>query len=527
MSPNEQELRPTNQEHGNVNLDLENHKKTEDENTTVSIDEVVKEGVVLGPEDGDLAINLAKQAQDIHIDKETNRRLLRKIDLYVCPLMMLVYAIQFMDKSSNSSASVMGLIEDLNMHGTMFNWTGTGFYIGYLVFEVPASLMLQKFPVAKTCGIFICLWGFTLAMASVPHNYAGFESLRVLLGMLESSVTPAFIIITSQWYRREEQFLRTTIWFSCNGIGVILGSAIAYGFLTRANTVGTPIDPWRLMLITIGVITVLLGVAVILHIPDTPAQAWFLSDEEKLQVVARIRDNKQGFGNRHLKKEQIIETLTDIRTYLLFFYCVAANIPNGGLTNFGALLISGLGYNSEQTLLMNMPGGAVLFVVLPTCGYIARRVGKFMVVGIITGCLFLVFPCCLLAWGPTPKIQLAGFLLGNGSPISFVCMLSCIGSNTAGHTKKVLTNAIYLIGYCIGNLAGPLTFKESEAPTYTSAKLSMAVCGIVAIAIQSSILYVNWAENKRRDQRDERLDMENAEFADLTDKQNPEFRYLL
>jgi ACS family allantoate permease-like MFS transporter len=478
------------------------------------------------PNDGDLALALAKQSQGIVIDEETNRRLLRKVDFYICPLMMLVYAIQYMDKISNSGASVMGLIEDLNMEGTMYNWTGTGFYLGYLVFEIPASLMLQRFPVAKTCGSFICIWGFILAMASVPHNYAGFETLRVLLGMMESSVTPAFVIITAQWYRREEQFFRTTIWFGCNGIGTILGSAIAYGFFKREMNIGTPIAGWRLMLITIGVITIVLGVAVILHIPDTPAQAWFLNEQERLQVVERIRDNKQGFGNRHFKKDQLIETITDIRTYLLFFYCIASNVPNGGTTNFGSLLLTGLGFTNERSLLMNMPGGAIEFIVLPVCGFIARRVGHFMIVGIITACLFQVLPCCLLAWG-NDKAQLAGYMMNNASPVSFVCMLSSIGSNTAGHTKKVLTNAVYLIGYCVGNLIGPLTFMEKEAPRYTSAKLSMAICSIIMTAIQCVMLYVNWAENRRRDKKNEKLEMENSEFADLTDKQNPEFRYLL
>src|SRR5699024_1939034 len=132
---------------------------------------------------------------------------------------------------------------------------------------------------------------------------AGFEALRVLLGVLESSVTPAFVIITAQWYKRKENFFRTSIWFGCNGVGIILGSAICYGLLIREESVGTPMASWRLMLITIGVITVVVGIVIILHIPDTPAQAWFLSERERLEVVERIRENKQGFGNRHFKKD--------------------------------------------------------------------------------------------------------------------------------------------------------------------------------------------------------------------------------
>lgn len=73
------------------------------------------------------------------LDPATDKRLLRKIDLYICPVMMLVYAVQFMDKQTNSTASVMGLRQDLHMEGNDYSWSGTSFYLGYLAFEFPAS----------------------------------------------------------------------------------------------------------------------------------------------------------------------------------------------------------------------------------------------------------------------------------------------------------------------------------------------------------------------------------------------------
>ena len=75
-----------------------------------------------------------------------------------------------------------------------------------------------------------------LALHSVPQ-YPGFVALRTILGMLELSVTPAFTIITSQWYRKEEQFLRTAWWFASNGIGTIVGLAIAYGLFENNGTI--------------------------------------------------------------------------------------------------------------------------------------------------------------------------------------------------------------------------------------------------------------------------------------------------
>lgn len=148
--------------------------------------------------------------KQIEIDAKTNRRILRKIDMCLMPVMCLLYCFQFMDKLSNSFASILGLRDDLNMVGDMYSWTGTAFYLGYLVFEFPASLLLQRFPVVKTVSVFIITWGVILCLHAVP-DYAGFIALRTILGMLESSVTPAFVILTSQWYKKEEQFIRTPL----------------------------------------------------------------------------------------------------------------------------------------------------------------------------------------------------------------------------------------------------------------------------------------------------------------------------
>jgi ACS family allantoate permease-like MFS transporter len=222
------------------------------------------------------------------LDPETDRRLLRKTDLYLCPVMMFVYAVQFMDKSTNSTASVMGLREDLGMKGDMYSWTGTAFYLGYLAFEFPAVYLLQRFPLIKTLSTFIIVWGIVLCLHATP-NYAGFIALRTILGMLESAVTPAFVIVTAQWYKREEQFLRTAIWLGANGIGIIVGSLMAYGL---ANNNSLPIHGWKLVFIITGVITIFAGVVVLFHIPDDPSKAWFLTPSERKLVLIRISYNK-------------------------------------------------------------------------------------------------------------------------------------------------------------------------------------------------------------------------------------------
>ncbi|KAM9936127.1 hypothetical protein OXX80_004327 [Metschnikowia pulcherrima] len=483
--------------------------------------------------DGDVdeAIAYAEIDEAFEVDPEEDKKLLRKIDFYLLPLICLTYCVQFMDKQTISYGSVLGLRTDLKMVGDQYSWAGSAFYFGYLFYEFIGSYTLQRFKLSWMLSFYIVLWGVILCLHAVP-KYPGFVVLRVILGALESSITPAFTIITAQWYKKEEVFLRTAFWFASNGIGTMLGSgAIAYNvYRDEANF---SIAAWKLIFIITGVITIALGVAIFFHIPSKPTDAWFLTEKEKKMVVERIRGNQQGFGNKHFKKEQLVETLLDYRTWILFIMGVLCNIPNGGLTNFGSILLKEkLGYSTGKTLLMNMPTGAVEIGGLVAICYCYRFIQLRLFWSIFTFCIVLM-ATCFLAFADNQKLQFAGYTMTSLLAISSIFILSLIASNCAGHTKKVTTNAIYLIGYCVGNLIGPQTFIPSQAPSYTSAVVAMVACFSIVIVLMIILWVDYYLDNKRRDAnmdsdlvREFQM-LENHEFADLTDKQNPLFRYTI
>lgn len=476
---------------------------------------------------------LSHDTEQPSLDEKTDRKLLFKIDCFLLPFICLLYAVQFMDKLSNSYAAIMGLREDLNMEGDMYSWTGSAFYIGYLVFEFPCAYTLQKFPVINTVCVYIIIWGIILCLHAVP-GYEGFIALRTLLGAFESSVTPAFVIVTSQWYKKEEVFLRTALWFSFNGVGMMLGSgAIAYNL--HANMNSYSIEAWKLIFIITGAITIALGIAIFFHIPNKPTKAWFLTEHEKRLVVERIRGNQQGFGNKTFKKYQLIEAFTDIKTWLYFFIGMSSNIPNGGLTNFGSILLNeSFDYDVGQSLLVQVVFGVVEVVGCSLFAYCYRFYPKRLFWANAANVVVLM-GLCLVAFAPGKHAQLAGYALFYLCPLVMICGLSSCASNVAGHTKKVTVNAIFLIGYCVGNLIGPQTFRDEQAPDYVGAKVAMVVCSAATTLFLVAVWVLMARENRVRDAAAgatgtnvEDFDkIENHEFADLTDKENPLFRYTI
>ena len=366
----------------------------------------------------DDAMDFAEEAKDIVVTPEEDRKLLWKIDLCMFPLMCLLYAVQFMDKVTTSSAAVMGLRTDLKMHGDQYSWVGSAFYFGFLLFNLgPGQIIFQRTKrMAKMLSVFIIVWGMILCCHAAPTvRYPTFILLRVLLGCAESMVTPCFTMITAQYWKQEEQFTRVCMWFGMNGLGQIMMSSIAYGVYIHADSYS--IKPWRLLFVITGSVTIFVGVLISFWIPDEPTKAIFLSQRERLMVVDRIKSNQQGFGNHQIKKHQIWEALRDVRTWLYFLFSICSNIPNGGISNFMAILLNqDFKYSSKDTFLMNIPGGAVEFVGCPLFGILAMwatiksvPVFKSKLTWAMTSTSITLIGVCMLAFANNDKrARLAG-----------------------------------------------------------------------------------------------------------------------
>lgn len=527
----------------NLNITSEAEIKNEDVTAEPVLSTVLSPNgkIVYISDKVDEAMKLAEEAKEIEVTPEEDRKLRWKIDYCMFPLMCILYAVQFMDKISTSSAAVMGLRTDLKMHGDQYSWVTSAFYFGYLFMNLgPVQFIFQRTShMSKMLAVFIVIWGMLLALHAAPTvKYPSFIVLRVLLGCAESVVTPCFTIITAQYWKTEEQFTRVSIWFGMNGLGSILINAIAYGVYIHQDSY--TIKGWRTLFVITGVITIFIGILIFLWIPDDPSKARFLSKREKLMVVQRIRSNQQGFGNHEIKKYQIIEALKDVRTWLYFLFTVSSNIPNGGISSFMSILLnSDFGYSSKETLLMGLPTGAVELVGCPLFGILAVYAAnkkipfwKYKLSWAIFAAVLALIASCMLGFATnSKKARLAGAYLWYISPVSFICVLSNISANSSGYSKKWTVSSINLVAYAAANLAGPQTFIAKQAPKYHGAKVAMVVCYAVMIVLLSILLIVNLRENKRRDkiaaERGFPEETENLEFSDLTDFENPNFRYTL
>lgn len=114
---------------------------------------------------------------------------------------------------------------------------------------------------------------------------------------------------------------------------------MAYGIAVGTAKHGSSIEPWKIVFMVTGLLTVCLGVVFLWIVPDNQLNARWLKKEDRVLAIARVRINQQGIGNKHFKLYQVKEALLDPMTWAFFFYAIIADIPNGGITNFFSQLV--------------------------------------------------------------------------------------------------------------------------------------------------------------------------------------------
>lgn len=156
------------------------------------------------------------------------------------------------------------------------------------------------------------------------------------------------MLISSAWYARRDQPLRMGIWFSFNGVASILGGLLAYGL----GHIKSSIDSWKWMFLVTGALSVLWSVALWFMLPDHQGKAWFLNEEEKLASIEMVRSNHTGIHSRKFQRGQLVEALTDIKTWVFTIMALVWNVPNS-IATFGNLVIKNFGFGVLETTLVS------------------------------------------------------------------------------------------------------------------------------------------------------------------------------
>ncbi|KAK2762293.1 hypothetical protein FQN54_001303 [Arachnomyces sp. PD_36] len=465
--------------------------------------------------------------EQVIVDEATSKRLKKMIDRRVLLIMIITYFLQALDKGTVSFTSIMHMPEDLGLVGQQFSWLTTCIYIAILIVEYPTNWIIQRVPIAKYLSINIMLWGMILALHSVAKNFTGIIILRTLLGIFEACCQPSFVILSALWYKREEQTAAVTYWYMMNGGQQIVGGLLAYCF-TLINS--GPLKSYQALFITYGLITICWGAFVMFWMPDSPMRAKCFSEQDKRLMVERVRANQTGLQNRKFRREQMIEGFLDPQTWGYCLIAICTTLPTSGLGAFANIIISGFDFTELQTQLLAMVLGFYIIIILFSSAWLVKKTGQnLLIMGLFVIPSF-AGTIVLMTVENTSKARQIGLLISYYIVLSFwsaqTLALSMISRNVAGQTKKATVVAANFVAWAVGNSIGPQVFLEWDHPRYFIAfAVHMGCYALLVIVIAA----LRW-HLKRQNAKKDALAVVDTNlvhaFDDLTDRENPNFRYM-
>lgn len=445
----------------------------------------------------------AEQRETVVFTADDDKNVCRKIDKHLLPLLVWTYFLQILDKYLLGLAAVWGLQEDAKLHGTQYSSMASMNAIAQLVWLPFSSYLLVRLPTKPFMAALVFGWGCALLGMGFSHSYGALCATRFLLGLFEAACLPLFAMVTSQWYRRQEQPLRVAFWYGTNGIATMLGSLMSFAI---GHVKSPHIKAWQLVFIIPAIFTILTGPLLLWLLPSTIQDAPWLNEREKIVAVERVRSNQTGTGSKEFKTSHLKEAMWDPKTWLLVATSVLLNAGANVTGTFGGLLIKGLGFNNYITSLLNIPFGAVQLLVIVLFAWLATR---FRVKGaFLAGCCIPVIAgaALLFASGRAKKDQtvnlvgyyLLGFIFA-GNPL----IVSWAISYTGGATKKAVVMAIYNIGSSAGNIVGPFLFEAKDKPYYKKGLgIVLGMFGALFLLVLLQIFTLTFLNKRNADKRE-------------------------
>lgn len=488
--------------------------------------------------DAEVAEFFAQNHVHTKIDDATNRRLRWMVHKRVLLVMVVTYFAQTLDKGTLNFASIMGIIKDTHLVGQQYAWLTTCVYIAILVWEFPSNLLLQRLPVAKFLAFNIMAWGVVLACTAACHNFTGLVIVRTLLGIFECVCQPAFVFLSTMWYTRKEQALVIGSFYAMNGFQQCVGGLIAYGI---AHVHSGAIKNWQLLFTLLGCITVVWGLFVMFWLPDSPMRAKCWSKEDRVLIAERVRANETGIQNKQFKWHQAMEGFTDPTVWAVTFISFTNGLPTGGLGAFSNIILSAFGFTQLQTYLLAIAQGAIIMAFLFSGAWLSTRYNQKLLFAFLYTLPNIAGTIVFLTVPTTPHTKvglLLAFYCTQGFGAVAILNLAVMSGNVAGRTKQVVASSMVFIAWAVGNAVGPQVFRSNDAPRYTKA----FVVHIVIYAIQCTVIVLLRVHLMRQNvlkrrakglaatrtsgqDPNERIEHRHA-FDDLTDKENPDFRYV-
>lgn len=258
------------------------------------------------------------------------KRLTRKIDLRIVPILSAMYSISLIDRNNVSlarQANNMAMQHTLGLGvGMRFSIITLVFFLTYIVCELPSQFGLRRFRPRWWLGTAVLLWGIVMITMTFATHWTHLVVQRLLLGMFESCLLPGAAYLVACWYPRRNMASRNSIFFTVSCVMAGLAGIMTWGFSHLDGKRG--LAGWQWIFLLCGVLTVLVAILTYLGIEDFPDRATFLTEAERQVVTIRIQRDRADADADKLDLYKIATYAKDPKIWI-WGYCFCCGTMGG------------------------------------------------------------------------------------------------------------------------------------------------------------------------------------------------------
>jgi ACS family tartrate transporter-like MFS transporter len=247
------------------------------------------------------------------------RRALRKASLRLIPLIALGYGTAYMDRV-NISFAALQMNRELHFSATVYGLGAGLFFLSYAACEIPSNLLLYRFGARRWLSRIMITWGL-IAMAMIfVRTPLQFYAARFLLGIAEAGFFPGVVFYLMQWFPTHLRARTITRFYISFPLASVFMGAAAGALLNLQGRLW--LAGWQWLFLVEALPALLLGIAFLLYLPDSPQTAPWLTEPERQAILAGVQQS-----SIPTTTHTILPTLRNPRTLLVgaFMFCMLAS----------------------------------------------------------------------------------------------------------------------------------------------------------------------------------------------------------
>ncbi|KAK5166080.1 uncharacterized protein LTR77_008341 [Saxophila tyrrhenica] len=412
---------------------------------------------------------------------EEERRVVRKLDFLVMPLLIVAFFALQLDRGNIGNALTDYFLDDVGITQSQFNDGQELLALGIVIWEIPSNFILYRIGPSVWISAQIVAWGLVATFQAFQHGVGAFMLTRFLLGSFESGFIPAALFTISRFYKRNETSKRFSLLFMGNHLAQATSGLIAYAILHMRGVFG--LGGWQWLFILEGLFTVSIGILFVALFPKgivnptslTGIQYFTKRESYILSSRVLLDDPSKQHKGENITSAELKSTFTNWKLLPHIIAAVLGLAPGATFGAYGPTLVESFGYPRLASNALMSIGLWLGLIMTFIAGILADRTDRRGLIAL--GGIFGLWLSVLVSKMLVPDHEVTTI---HHDVARFLALTSAVGFSGTWHPvngswmalnaptlgERSITMAILIMSANSAGIIGAQLFKEGDGPLY-------------------------------------------------------------